>query len=121
MVLDTNILIYSTKLGGEFLSKWVGNHRAVISVVARIEALGFPKISPIEICALDDLMGTLPVISLEDEIVSAAISIRQIRKMGLADAIISATALVHSMPLVTRNVEDFKGIVGLEVINPFAD
>lgn len=121
MVLDTNILIYSTKPGGDFLSKWVGNQRAVISLIGRIEALGFPKISPIEIRALDDLMGTLPVIGLEDEIVSVAISLRQIRKMGLADAIIAATALVHSMPLITRNIEDFKGIDGLEVINPFEE
>ena len=66
-------------------------------------------------------MGTIPVISLEDEIVSCAIRLRQERRMGLADAVIAATALVHSMPPVTRNVEDFKGIVGLEVINPFAD
>jgi predicted nucleic acid-binding protein len=64
-------------------------------------------------------MATLPVIGLEDEIVSVAISLRRRRRMGLADAIIAATALVHSLPLITRNVEDFKSVDGLEVINPF--
>ena len=32
----------------------------------------------------------------------------------------AATALVHNLPLVTRNVEDFTGIPGLLVVNPFA-
>ena len=40
--------------------------------------------------------------------------------MGLADAIIAATALVHDLPLVTRNEEDFKHVTGLRVVNPFA-
>jgi toxin FitB len=40
--------------------------------------------------------------------------------MKLGDAIIAATALEHGVPLVTRNVDDFKHIPGLQVINPFA-
>jgi predicted nucleic acid-binding protein len=34
--------------------------------------------------------------------------------------IIAATALVHDLPLVTRNEEDFKDVTGLRVVNPFA-
>lgn len=41
-------------------------------------------------------------------------------KMKLGDAIIAATALAYKIPLVTRNVDDFKHIVGLDLINPFA-
>jgi hypothetical protein len=40
--------------------------------------------------------------------------------MGLADAIIAATALVHGLNLVTRNDGDFKHVAGLRVVNPFA-
>lgn len=40
--------------------------------------------------------------------------------MNLGDAIIGATALEYGVPLVTRNVEDFKHIPGLQIINPFA-
>ena len=40
--------------------------------------------------------------------------------MGLADAIIAATALVHELPLVTRNEEGFKHVAGLRFVNPFA-
>jgi len=36
------------------------------------------------------------------------------------DGLIAATALTHSLKLVTRNIKDFKSINGLELINPFA-
>jgi predicted nucleic acid-binding protein len=39
-------------------------------------------------------------------------------KKSERDAIIAATALVHSMTVVTRNVDDFKQ-TGVEIINPF--
>ncbi|MDQ0373003.1 type II toxin-antitoxin system VapC family toxin [Cellulomonas humilata] len=35
------------------------------------------------------------------------------------DGLIAATALVHSMAIVTRNVRDFAGIPGLAVANPW--
>jgi predicted nucleic acid-binding protein len=40
--------------------------------------------------------------------------------MKLGDALIAATALLHDLPLVTRNEEDFKHVAGLRVLNPFA-
>ncbi len=29
--------------------------------------------------------------------------------------------IVHGLPLVTRNVDDFKHVTGLELVNPFAE
>jgi predicted nucleic acid-binding protein len=57
---------------------------------------------------------------LIEAVVRRAISLRQERKMGLADSIIAATALVQDLPLVTRNVDDFKHVAGLKLKNPFA-
>lgn len=36
------------------------------------------------------------------------------------DSLIAATALVHHLTLVTRNVSDFQGIDGLQLLNPWA-
>lgn len=46
--------------------------------------------------------------------------VRRARKIKLGDAIIAATALETDSELVTRNEQDFRGIHGLRVINPFA-
>ncbi len=40
------------------------------------------------------------------------------RKQPAVDALIAATALVHGLAVVTRNVRDFAG-TGVEVVNPF--
>ena len=40
------------------------------------------------------------------------------RKRPVIDALIAATALVHGMKLVTRNVEDMAGM-GVPILNPF--
>jgi predicted nucleic acid-binding protein len=39
-------------------------------------------------------------------------------KIKLGDAIIAATAIVYSLTLVTRNVDDFNNIKNLVVKNP---
>ncbi len=119
MVLDTNILIYASKPGGEQLQPWLENPDVVISVVSRIEVLGYPGISEVEFTALEGALMSLPEIGLTEAVVKRAISIRQQRKMGLADAVIAATALVQKMPLVTRNTQDFKHVADLQLINPF--
>lgn len=41
MLLDTNILIYACKPGGEWLTAWTQNPGAAMTSVTRIEALGY--------------------------------------------------------------------------------
>lgn len=119
MVLDTNILIYSAKPGGEHLRPWLDDPGATVSIVSRIESLGFPRISEEEKAALEGAFRSLPETGLTEAVARRAIALRQERKMGLADAIIAATALEQDLPLVTRNVDDFKHLAGLRLINPF--
>jgi predicted nucleic acid-binding protein len=42
---------------------------------------------------------------------------RQGRQIGMADGLISPTALEHGLSLATRNVKDFDGL-GVTIINP---
>ena len=41
-----------------------------------------------------------------------------VRPLGVADGIIAATALVHGLTVVTRNVKDFEGL-GVPIVNPW--
>lgn len=119
MLLDTNIVIYFAKPGGEELSRWIDDPAAFVSIVTRIEALGFPRISADEEAAIKEALSAMPEAGLSDAVAERAIGLRQQRKMGIGDAIVAATALVHEVPLVTRNIGDFKHIAGLRLINPF--
>ena len=56
---------------------------------------------------------------MDNNVVNQTISLRKSRKIKLGDAIIAATALVYSLTLVTRNVDDFKKIVSLKILNPW--
>jgi hypothetical protein len=60
----------------------------------------------------------MKILALDETVIDRAIALRQVRNVGLADAIIAATALVHALPLVTRNTADFQNIEGLQLINP---
>lgn len=120
-LLDSNVLIYAANEVSESLWDLVCTSGNAVASITAIEVYGFAGLEVNEKGALDTLFAFLDVLPLDERVISESIRLRQSRRMGLADAVIAATALVHSMPLVTRNVEDFKGIAGLEVINPFAD
>ncbi len=95
---------------------------ACLATVSRIEVLGFPRWNLLDEtrCArLELLVGALPELPLDDRIAARAIDLRRQKKMSLADSIIAATALLHRLPLVTRNAAGFTHVAGLEVINPF--
>ena len=123
MLLDSNILIYVAEPEGAFLSRWVEDAAACLATVSRIEVLGFPRwhlLNEERRARLELLVGALPELPLDDRISARAIELRRQKKISLADSIIAATALVHHLPLFTRNEADFAHIAGLEIINPFA-
>lgn len=120
MLLDTNIIISACQPDGDWLSPWTAHPNAAIASVTRIEALGFAGISPEEESAILSFISASPAYALDDEVIEQAIKLRQQKKMKLGDVIIAATALEYDIPLVTRNVADFKHIAGLDLRNPFA-
>jgi len=67
---------------------------------------------------LTDFIEASNVFLLTEPIVLKTIEIRKESKIKLPDAIIAATALVHQLPLVSRNTGDFKNVPGLVIINP---
>ena len=120
MLLDSNVIIDAAKPGGAHLARYLSDPNASVSIVSRIESLGFHSLGAVEEAEITRSLRLLPELPLDDEIATRAVGLRQQRRMKLGDAIIAATALEFGVPLVTRNVGDFNHITGLVVINPFA-
>jgi predicted nucleic acid-binding protein len=121
MLCDSNILIYAADPDDTCCAPYAQRDDAAIAVVSRIEVLGFHgfvNLSEARRARLREVVASMVELGMNEPVVQRAIALPQQKKMSLADAIIAATALVHALPLVTRNVDDFKHIVGLELINP---
>ena len=122
-VLDSNILIYhiNDQLDSEaervFFTLLEG--AVYISVISRIEILGWKGHSDESRELTEMLISTLNEIALDERIVQTTIAIRRHSSVKLPDALIAASALCLGLPLVTRNTADFGKIEGLQLINPF--
>lgn len=119
-LLDTNAIIdFSAKRlshkGHEFIADVIDGSPQ-ISVINKIELLGFIDV-PQQIVNFIDAVF---VINLTDEIVTQTIALRKKYKIKLPDAIIAATSLTFNLILVTNNLNDFKNIQGLELLNPYS-
>ena len=120
MLLDSNILIYGASGEHPALDAILDRTDLAAASVTRIETLGFHGLSAIERHWLETAFARMQILPLDDAVAARAIALRQESRMALADAIIAATALVHRLPLVTRNVDDFRHLAELEIRNPFA-
>jgi predicted nucleic acid-binding protein len=119
-IIDTNIAISSlanTLPPGGVL--FVNTLDPVISVITKIELLGWYNVAPSDLLTLQNFTAKATVLSLQPDIVTQTIRLRQQHRMKTPDAIIAATAMIHSLILVTRNVSDFRQIPGIRLINPF--
>jgi len=117
MLLDSNIIIYSTQPEYKKLLEFLSTKEGIsVSIISKIEVLGFHKLTDSEKENLHLFFEAIPTLRLSDEIVDEAIKLRQNKKMTLGDAIIAATALHKKIALLTNNIADFKHIEGLKLI-----
>lgn len=122
-ILDTNTVIdyYGDKLPQDSalaMDKLV-NDEMNISIIVRIEALGFNG-KESEMQELKDFLSLAKIYYVDDLIADKTIDLRKTyRKLKLGDAIIAATALANNLILISRNTKDFEDISGLTCINPY--
>ena len=119
-LIDTNVAIYYfgmalSKESEKFIDKVIGNKYA-ISVINRIELLGFKALNESESEALNSFIGSANVFDLEEAIILQTIQIRKTYNIKLPDAIIAATCLANHLSLITNNIKDFDRIEGLHFI-----
>ncbi len=121
-LIDTNLLIYHTE-GSEVVSNIIRGALARkafnVSVLTKIEFLGWDKHSPEGFEKCRRLIKLSNVYLIDDDIAEKTIELKRRVKIKLADAVIAATALVNNFKLVTRNVDDYKAVKELEMFNPF--
>ena len=118
-LLDSNIVIYATLPENEWLRKWLESAPFAISQISRVEVLGYHRLTEDERGDLGNFLAASTIVPFTEAAADRAIALRQRQNMGLADALIAATALEGDWELVSRNVDDFRGIAGLRVVNPF--
>jgi predicted nucleic acid-binding protein len=123
-VIDTNILIYHlagvlTDQAEAILAEALESG-SYISIITRIELLGWRKHSPDSLKAAEALLQSMSEIPLHEEIIRLCISFRQNYPIKLPDAIIAATAQHTKIPLMTRNATDFERVSDLKMVDPFS-
>ncbi len=121
-LIDTNILIYHIKgsqPATDLITNLIVQHSFNISILTKIEFLGWDKHTPDGFEKCNRLIENANIYPVDDNIASKAIELKRKVKIKLADAVIAATALLNNLKLVTKNVDDFKGIEELELENPF--
>ena len=118
MLLDSNIVIYSAEHEYVGLFRHILSEPRVVSIVSYIEVLGFHALDENRKRFFEDFFQSVEMLPLTPEIANKAVELRRQRSMGLGDAIIAATALEHSLTLITRNTRDFRWIDNLDLHNP---
>lgn len=121
-LIDTNILIYHTKGSQhtvDFITDLINRHAFNISILTKIEFLGWDKHTPDGYEKCEILLNHATIYQLDDAIADKTIELKRKLNIKLADAIIAATAILNNLKLLTRNTDDFKMIDELVVLNPF--
>jgi predicted nucleic acid-binding protein len=104
-LFDTNILIDYLS-GINAAKKELGRYEyRAISAITWMEVLVGASIE--EEASIRAWLGSFDVIALDNAIANRAVEIRKTKRVRLRDAIVWATAQVHSLLLVSRNTKDF--------------
>jgi hypothetical protein len=121
MLVDSNILIYAAQSAYPQVRKFIADRAPSVSAVSYVEVLGYHKLEDEDRRYFEGFFRLARVWPLSPSVLDQAVFLRQQRKMSLGDALIAGTALVHGLTLVTRNVDDYRWISGLPLVNPLEE
>ena len=118
MLIDSNIIIYAAQPEHAALREFIAAEAPAVSAVSYVEVLGYHALTEAEASLLREFFALSTVLPIDQDVLDRAVTLRQQKKMSLGDALVAATALVHRLPLVTHNVDDFSWIAGLTLVDP---
>jgi toxin FitB len=99
-LVDSNILIRAVSRPNHPLQSWLIDQLPAISVVTRIEVLGFHRLSENEEHQLKSLLSAFDEYPISDHTAYHAINLRKLRRMTLGDSLIAATCNEHGLILL---------------------
>jgi predicted nucleic acid-binding protein len=121
MTIDTNIII--AYLAGEddvidFLDSWrMQGGFLYLPTIVEAEVLSFSKWTTREYNTIAKFLEENFIsVPFDRQVAQLAAKLRKTYSMKLPDAAIAASALIKSIPLMTRNLKDFKKVKNLEII-----
>ena len=121
-LVDSNVLIdyIAERFDPEKLTKLdlIFDAELNTSVISKIEVLGF-AVPEAEAVKLQNFFSIANVIGLTSEICELTILLRKSVKIKIPDAIIAATAIIHNLTLLSRNLKDFKDLPDLIIKDPY--
>lgn len=121
MLLDSNLIIYASRPQHEALRTFIARETPSVSVVSKIETLGYHKLGEQEKKFLVEFFDAAEVLSVSQAVVTESIQLRQRRRVSLGDAMIAGTALSRNLTLATHNTGDFEWIESLGIVDPLVD
>lgn len=121
VLLDSNLIIYAAQPHRDALRSMIAREAPFVSVVSKVETLGYPELGASEEQFLTEFFDVADVLPISSPVVASAIQCRQHRRMSLGDALIAGTALSHDLRLATHNTDDFAWIDDLEVFDPIEE
>ena len=123
-LLDTNIFIYY--FNGEAILKPVfadiiaDKATGYYCPLTWVELLCYASLSEEEANKMRVFLRKLTSVALTEAVLNRAAEIRRDYRLKLPDALIAACGMQEDCTLVTRNIQDFRKVVGLTVWDPFA-
>jgi predicted nucleic acid-binding protein len=121
MLLDSNIIIYAAQPPHVALRQFIAANAPAVSAVSYVEVLGYHGLTDPDRQALTQFFSAARMLPLDQPVLDQAVVLRQQKRMSLGASLVAATALVHGLTLLTKNVSDFSWVAGLKYLDPLAN
>ncbi len=117
-LIDSNLFIYSIQPEYHKLQEFIFQKDCAFSEISIVECLGYKKILEMEIEYFNMCFMHLKAYQISNFILQKAATLKQNKKMSIADSVIAATAIQYDMILYTNNIKDYEHINSLKLMNP---
>jgi len=118
MLLDSNLIIYAAEPAHTALREFIAANSPAVSAVSYVEVLGYHRLSDEHRHMFEKFFASSEIVHIVPRILDSAVALRQQKRISLGDSLIAASALEQGRTLPTHNLDDFRWIPGLQLLDP---